>query len=319
LRSFRKMLKARVVMAKRVSRWSRAFSTCESLRRRSKAGIVILLGLSLALVSPLSLSGQTNQQQQEQQQREEQQRQEQAREQQQREQQERDRQAREEQQRQEQQREELQRQQERQRQTPTLPVHSPTETHPSVNSPVVAASPSNVRDDLRHKPCLKEPCTGPQTKPVAPEPVTKLCNGKPCPVCAPGQSPGKDSSCVPATQAKATSVPAKPAVVPQVCAPGQLWNGSQCLPIAAQQQCSPGQTRIGSSCQADCTLATAGAQNYIAILRMARQDKDSACRNNPTSAECRSAESTYQMRIAEYRNYLGGVAMQCTLPDPTAI
>jgi len=52
---------------------------------------------------------------------------------------------------------------------------------------------------------------------------------------------------------------------------------------------------------------------------MARQDKDSACLKNPTGDECQSAEATYQMRMLEYRNYLGGVATQCSLPDPISI
>jgi hypothetical protein len=52
---------------------------------------------------------------------------------------------------------------------------------------------------------------------------------------------------------------------------------------------------------------------------MARQDKDHACTQNPTGDECRSEEITYDMRLNEYRNYLGGVPTGCTLPDPISI
>jgi hypothetical protein len=52
---------------------------------------------------------------------------------------------------------------------------------------------------------------------------------------------------------------------------------------------------------------------------MARQDKDSACLKNPTGQECQQAESTYEIRVNEYRNYLGGVPATCALPDPISI
>jgi len=374
-----------------VSRSIPGFSGLESVNSRAMRGLVILLGLSLAIVAPPLVFGETNQQQ-EQQQREEQQRQEQAREQQQRQEQERqareeqqrqeqqreegqrqeqareqqrreeqERQAREEQQRQEQQREEQQRQeqarehqqredqerqaqaeqqhqeqqrrekqareqqqrdelqreeQERHRAAPVIPVHSSTGASPSVNPQLPNATPAGSNADFRRKSCAKEPCVAP--KPLQPEPVAKACKDRPCPVCAPGQSPGKDNSCVAVAQANAANAPPKANVPPQACLAGQVWNGVQCAPISGQQ-CLPGQAKVGSSCQADCTLATAGAQSYIERLRMARQDKDSACLKNPTGGDCRSAEATYQMRIAEYRAFLGGVATQCTLPDPISI
>src|SRR5215469_4730000 len=169
--------------------------------------------------------------------------------------------------------------------------------------------------DLQRTPCDKEPCKEPGPKPVPPDLRPKLCKDGPCPVCAPGQSPGKDNSCVSATLAKGATAPPKPSVVPQSCPAGQIWNGVQCAPVGAQQ-CLPGQTKVGSFCQSDCTIATAGAQNYIELLRMARQDKDNACTQNPTGDECRSTGITYDMRLNEYRNYLGGVPTECTLPDP---
>ena len=297
------------------------------------------------------------QQQREQQAREEQQRQEQqAREEQQRDQREqqlREQQARAQQQRDEQQREEHGRQQ----QTPGTPVHNPTGS-PSVHSQATGAIPaaSQVSNDtgrtaprtqalepgsrtntagsdrkdtvpksqdsrhpapaLPHGPCDKEPCATPEPKPIPPDLRAKLCKGGPCPVCAPGQAPGKDNSCVPALAKGANATP-KPGVVPQSCPAGQIWNGAQCAAVGAQQ-CLPGQTS-GIACQTACATATGGAQGYIDLLRMARQDKDSACIQDPTGDECRSAETTYDMRINEYRAYLATVPTGCVLPDPISI
>jgi hypothetical protein len=69
----------------------------------------------------------------------------------------------------------------------------------------------------------------------------------------------------------------------------------------------------------DCTIATARAQNYIELLRMARQAKDQACTRNSTQQECQQAEGTYNIRLNEYRTFLAGVSTTCTLPDPISI
>jgi hypothetical protein len=97
-----------------------------------------------------------------------------------------------------------------------------------------------------------------------------------------------------------------------------VWNGNQCQIVAAQP-CTPG---LGSgSCQAQCITAFAAGQGYIDLLRNARQQKDDACVKDQMSTECSQAELDYNMRISEYRGYLGSVPIGCqsTLPDPTAI
>ena len=310
------------------------------------------VGLTLTVVPPGSVSGQTTQQQQQQEQQREQQ-------------------AREQQQQDERQREE----QERQRQTPGNPANSSSAASPSVNpsvtSPIPATSQvsngsfatssranaateshvpfrnrrnrraeidgrtiatggdgksTTARDqdlrlpapDLLHKPCDKEPCQEPGPKPVPSDPHAKLCEVGPCPICAPGQSPGKDNSCVSPILAKKATAPPKTSAVPQACPADQIWNGIQCAPVGALR-CLPGQTGAGPSCQMDCTIATAGAQNYIELLRMARQAKDQACTRNSTQQECQQAESMYNIRLNEYRTFLAGVSTTCTLPDPISI
>jgi len=104
----------------------------------------------------------------------------------------------------------------------------------------------------------------------------------------------------------------------QLCPPGQVWNGLQCA-LAGTQLCMPGQTLVGATCQVDCTSPTAGAQNLIMELRNARQKKDEACRQDPSSQECQIAEGQYSLALTEYEGYLAGVPAQCGLPDPITI
>jgi hypothetical protein len=129
--------------------------------------------------------------------------------------------------------------------------------------------------------------------------------------------PGKDNSCV-AAPAQARAAAKNAPTAPQACPAGQVWNGLQCA-FTGAQQCMPGQMAVGTSCRADCTLATAGAQNYIVLLRNARQDKDDACLRNPNGQECQDAEMNYNIRLNEYQSILGGVPTECGLPNPFAI
>jgi len=183
-----------------------------------------------------------------------------------------------------------------------------SDSHAAVGQPV----------ELVRRPCDKEPCAELGPTQARPDLNAKLCKNGPCPVCGPGQSPGKSNSCVPATAIKETARLPKPSAVPQACAAGQTWNGIQCAPVGAQQ-CRAGETPVGTTCQPDCTIATAGAQTYIELLRMARLNRDQACTQNPNGQECQQAEGTYDMRLNEYRTFLGGVPGTCILPDPISI
>jgi hypothetical protein len=288
-------------------------------------------------------------QQREQQERDRQQREQQQRERQQREQQERDRQERDRLQREQQQREERQRQQ-----TPNTSSGNASAASATANSAVPspniggAAHPSHLPEsdvrrlnrnldapvterktnssmpamkataekdhesanDLRRKLCDNGPCK-PEPKPMAPD-LRPVCKGGRCP-CPPGQTRNKDGSC-------AAPAPVTKPITPQSCSPGQVWNGQQCI-VTDAQQCAAGETRVGTSCQVDCTLATAGAQSVISRLRMARQDRDTACRQNSTGQKCQEAEADYDLTLNEYRSFLGGVPIGCMaeLPDPIAI
>jgi hypothetical protein len=188
-----------------------------------------------------------------------------------------------------------------------------------------AADVKRATPDIQSAGTERKPDTSlpvkPAPHPVEPKPVPeaakKTCKDGACQPCSSAQAKGKKDGGCDAAVAGAAAAPK--AAGPQSCAAGQVWNGAQCLPAGAQP-CTPGQ--IGSaSCQAQCITASTAAQGYIDLLRNARQQKDDACLKNQMSKECSQAEFDYNMRISEYRGYLGVVPIGCqsTLPDPTAI
>ena len=168
--------------------------------------------------------------------------------------------------------------------------------------------------------CADGPCKEAEPKPVPSDLHPRICKDGPCPACPPGQSRTKDGSCAApaATKVVANPAAAKPGAAMQFCPAGQIWNGLQCAP-AGTQLCMPGQTLVGATCQVDCTSPAAGAQNLIMELRNARQKKDEACRQDPSSQECQIAEGQYSLAFTEYEGYLAGVPAQCGLPDPITI
>jgi len=327
-------------------------SSCENCKRIA----VLAVCVALTLVPTTPVLGQFSQQQQEQQQREQQQRDQQQREQQQREQQEREQQQRDQQQREQQEREQRERDQqqreqaERQRELPNTfstgtsstsravqssesDVHRPTsfpkasqvEGKANASAPVAKtvakdneSRPPNPARDGRL--CADGPCKEAEPKPITFDLHSRICKDGPCPACPTGQARTKDGSCVAAAATKVVANPAaaKPGTATQLCPAGQIWNGFQCA-LAGTQRCMPGQTLVGAMCQVDCTSPTAGAQNLIMELRNARQKKDEACRQDPSSQECQIAEAHYSLTFTEYQGYLAGVPAQCGLPDPIAI
>jgi hypothetical protein len=304
--------------------------------RNARQAAVLLLGLALVAVPPQVVFGQSNQQQ-EQQQREQQEREQQQRDQQQREQQEREQQQRAQEQREQQQREQQERmQQQQQHSSSDFPAPSSNASveasrlaaHPPATD--VKRSPSDIQPlDMERKINSASAVNATATKdhassPVEPDLRRKLCKDGPCQTCPAGQSKGKDGSCAPPARVvkndNVRGVGSARTVVPQPCAAGQVWGGTQCLTVGAQQ-CLPGQSRVGTSCQADCAIPTTSAQNIIVELRSARLNKNDICLQNPTGKECQEAEAHHNLVLNEYRNFLGGVPAECrtALPDPIAI
>ena len=299
-------------MAKRISLLSAVIRIVGILSSRAKKGTVLLLGVALSALPPqvagasvaFTEPGQINQQDQQREQREQQQREQQQRDQQQREQQQRDQQERERQQREQQQRE----QQERDQQQREQQRREQQERQPQERQQQVSRSPE---PDLRRPKCAKDPCKDPEPKPkpIQPQPRPKTCAEGPCQLATPAKLPAKNGA-----------APNAKAVPTQTCPAGQSWNGIQCTLIGALQ-CLPGQNAAGSSCQPDCAIATTSAQGVIMRLRLARQRKDEACRQDPTSQDCHMAEAGYDLVLNEYRAFLGSVPLECTsgLMDPSAI
>jgi len=183
--------------------------------------------------------------------------------------------------------------------------------------------------DIRSPDTERNPDTSLPVKPVphpvelkpVPEVAKKTCKDGPCQPCSSTQTKDKkDGACDAAAAAKAGAPAAPKAAGAQTCKAGQVWNGVQCLPTGVQP-CAPGQSGIGGSCHVECATAIGGAQYWIMELRSARQKKDQACMKDPTSRECRAAESDYDMSFTGYQNYLGSVPSGCqsTLPSPIAI
>jgi hypothetical protein len=187
----------------------------------------------------------------------------------------------------------------------------------------VKRAPSDIQSTgTERKPDTSLPIK-PAPRPIEPKPVLELakktCKDGPCQPCSSAQSKGKkDGPCDAATDAKA-GAPAAPRTGPESCVAGQVWNGTQCLPVGAQS-CMPGQIGAGS-CQVQCASATAGAQNFIVELRSSRQERDQACLKDPASRECIEADADYDIHMSIYRNYIASVPIGCQsmLPDPIAI
>jgi len=286
---------------------------------------------------------QREQQEREQQQREQQQREQQAREQQQREQQEREQQARDQQQREQEQRDQQKRIEQQQHsssdvtapsanaaaevsrptvQPATNVKHATSDSQPVGVERRINSAPANAKAaEDRPSGAVAPAAERVESKPVAD--LSKPCTDKDedCQPCPAGQAKSKDGSCTPTPSAKivAPRTPAKTGVQP-TCPAGEISNGAQCQIIGARQ-CPAGQTMVDATCQANCTIATAGAQNIIVQLRSARQDKDTACAKDPAGQQCREADTDYDMWLLEYRSFLGSVPIECqtTLPDPIAI
>jgi hypothetical protein len=157
-----------------------------------------------------------------------------------------------------------------------------------------------IQPDLGKRKCLKEPCA-----------------------CPPGET-RKGGACVaePITQAQACGIGQTwngIQCVHERCPAGKRWNGIQCV----YDSCPAGQRRVGAgdTCRADCTTENARAQDVIMRLRNARIEKDDACRQDPYGMRCQGAEASYSSLLNEYRNFLGGVPVECrtTIPDPISI
>jgi hypothetical protein len=175
--------------------------------------------------------------------------------------------------------------------------------------------------DLRRRVCIEGECKVAAKEPAPnPDLRRRVCVDGKC-ACAPGETNSKGVCTSVAVTQQAACEPGSATCVnsASACPTGQVWNGTTC--ILAANRCTAGQIWDGTSCHADCAVANAQAQNRIVELRSARQNRDEACRQDPSGTACQQADSQYQMAIAEYENLLGGVASECRgqLPDPYSL
>jgi hypothetical protein len=173
--------------------------------------------------------------------------------------------------------------------------------------------------DLRKPICHEGDCKEPRPQLSQSDLRHPICPGPECP-CQSGQG-GSLGKCV-----------AQAAPPAEVCAPGAVWNGSQCArqqkcpsgevwdgtKCVAVAKCPPGQVSNGQSCHADCSAVSSRAQILLVELRRARGERDRACGQDSASADCRQSDGHYQNLLAEYQGALSGAAAECrsALPDP---
>lgn len=203
------------------------------------------------------------------------------------------------------------------------PVKSTSDLRVNKNPEQAPVSAPPVQSDLRKRMCHAGlPCEESTPQPPQKDSLRHCMVGADC-GCPPGQTNSKggcvatpvsksQQSCDPGTSWNGSSC-----VQTSDCPAGQSWNGAQCASIV----CPAGQIRRGASCVADCTGATGFTAGKIAEVRSARQVKDDACRQSPSSTACQQAELHYFTVLNEYRGLLSSVPIECqtTLPMPETL
>jgi hypothetical protein len=163
--------------------------------------------------------------------------------------------------------------------------------------------------DLRRRACEGEACKEPVAKPVPPESDLRrrICVNGSC-GCPAGQTASKNG-CV----TTVVSTPETP------CQPGMAWNGAACAPNGSG--CRAGQTWNGVSCQQDCATFEARAAAIKHSVWVARTQRDEACKNGSTTADCSSAQGSYDFEVGRYRTLQNEAAPECSAmlaADPTS-
>ena len=180
-------------------------------------------------------------------------------------------------------------------------------------SPSKDRDKSTVDSDLRKRNCLQEPCKEKQPEPKSGDADLRrrICTDGPCAKCPLGETAGKNGGCV--------ATPTRTATNAEEQCPGGYWNGSSCV----SNQCPSGTYWNGVRCVSqpgDCATSNARAAALQNELRMARVQKDNACRQAPSSDECMQATQQYESRVLEYQTLQNEAPTTCRtmLGDPLA-
>jgi hypothetical protein len=166
--------------------------------------------------------------------------------------------------------------------------------------------------DLRRRICPNGSCKEPEPKPVETDLRRRICKDGPCVECPPGQSAGKNSTCVANT--------AQPNVASTQCPANQSWNGGTCV---AAPPCRPGETWNGAECVNPAQCATFSSRGSLLAMdaRSLRRDMEDACRKDPYGQECMRLRQSHDAALLSYEMLLNEAPVSCrpVLPDPISL
>jgi hypothetical protein len=135
--------------------------------------------------------------------------------------------------------------------------------------------------------------------------------------CPPGQSAGKNGSCV-STPALANTASA--------CQANAAWNGSVCT-----GHCKPGESWSGTECviqsevfgsTADQCAMFSSRANLLAVeARSIHRDMDAACNKDPYGQECMRLTQSHDGAVQRYEMLMNEAPLSCRamLPDPLSL
>jgi len=190
-----------------------------------------------------------------------------------------------------------------------------TDTTRTIHEPAINRSPTKEKDSsatkttqpekkgflsfLRHPFHKPEPKHKPKPKPE-PEPIPvvpdlrAVCKHKPCAVCPPGQSAGKNGTCVTPS----------PTLASARCRAGMVWDGAAC-----------------ASTTDDCAMFSSRAATLANELRGIKGEMQMACSNDPSARQCGELTLSHDGAISRYRMLLNEAPATCRslLPDLSSL
>jgi hypothetical protein len=193
----------------------------------------------------------------------------------------------------------------RQRELPDTTITKPKDDGLTVGAKRQATESASTHPDaagLKRLPCDKEPCAAP---PVKDGGIRRaICEAGPCMQCPPGSSPGRYGVCV----ASASHPPGAPSAVPPTSA---RYGAAAPAPIRRQVS--------GLQCEVNCSVFTTQAASITTELRMLQSEERDACRHNPASHACLSAQARHQAKMLEYSMLLARTPVACQALMPSYI
>jgi len=171
--------------------------------------------------------------------------------------------------------------------------------------------PKGPESDLRRRICPDGSCKEPQPEPTDGDLRRRICPNGTCGECPPGQSAGKNGTCM-----------AAPAVAKTVssCQPNESWNGNACAPM---NRCQAGESWNGVECVNPtlCASFSSRAEMLAVEARGIRSDMERACSLNSQGQDCMRLTQNHDGAVQRYRMLLTEAPVSCraTLPDPISL